>query len=119
MINQSYFRRFRVEVLNIDEPPTGDFYHWIPFCGGNHEHFKHFSDPDGIVGDITYHWNYEERISNRYFLNYIDDNISALDRAIRVTISPRKSRVYYGDGSRCVSWYERNASTGALTYGGC
>ena len=118
--NQSYFRRFRVEVLNIDEPPTGDlFITGSPFAGGTMSISKHFSDPDGIVGDITYHWNYEDRISNRYFLNYIDDNISALDGANSVTLSSDGKHAYVtGSSGDAVSWYERNASTGALSYGG-
>ena len=47
------------------------------------------------------------------------DGVDGLDGASSVTLSPDGNHLYVtGENDHAVSWYERNASTGALTYGG-
>ena len=43
---------------------------------------------------------------------------TALDGAMGVTLSSDGNHAYVARFGNAVSWYERNASTGALTYGG-
>ena len=47
------------------------------------------------------------------------DGVDGLNRASGMTLSSDGNHAYVtGAGDDAVSWYERNASTGALTYGG-
>ena len=47
------------------------------------------------------------------------DGVDGLNGAYGVTLSSDGKHAYVtGDNDDAVSWYERNASTGALTYGG-
>ena len=46
------------------------------------------------------------------------DGVDGLKGALSVTLSPDGNHAYVTAISEGVSWYERNASTGALTYGG-
>ena len=47
------------------------------------------------------------------------DGVDGLNGAFSVTLSSDGNHAYVtGSSDDAVSWYERNASTGALTYGG-
>ena len=49
-----------------------------------------------------------------------EGGVDGLNFAISLTLSLDGNHVYVvGEMDDAVSWYERNASTGALSYGGC
>ena len=77
------------------------------------------SDPDGL-GAITYQW-YRGGYPIVYGGTLKDglDGVDGLNAATGVTLSSDGNHAYVtGWIDDAVSWYERNASSGALTYGG-
>ena len=78
---------------------------------------NNLADADGL-GTITYQW-YRDGVPIRNSIKREDGAVDGLDGARSVTLSPDGNHAYVtGGGDDAVSWYERNASTGALTYGG-
>ena len=75
------------------------------------------ADADGL-GAITYQW-YRDGQPIKNTLKDKDGGVDGLDATRNVTLSADGNHAYVtGDIDDAVSWYERNASTGALTYGG-
>ena len=76
------------------------------------------ADSDGL-GSITYQW-YRDGIPVRSMLkNGYGSTIDGLDGAWNIIFSTDGKHVYVtGDLDDAVSWYEMNATTGAMTYGG-
>ena len=80
---------------------------------------NNLTDSDGL-GAITYQW-YRDGVPITYGGTLKDGvgGVDGLGGADCITLSSDNAHVYvtaFGDNS--VSWFERNASTGALTYGG-
>jgi surface protein len=77
------------------------------------------ADPDGL-GAITYQWK-RDGVPIMYG-GTLKDGVGGVDGlfgAYNVTLSADGKHAYVtGVNDAAVSWYERNASTGALTYGG-
>ena len=79
---------------------------------------NNLADADGL-GAITYQW-YRDGVAIKNTLKDGDNQtVDGLDDARNVTLSADGNHAYVtGASDDAVSWYERNASTGALTYGG-
>ena len=80
---------------------------------------NNLADADGL-GAITYHW-YRDGQPILYGDTLKDDvdGVDGLLSASGVTLSADGNHAYVtGSADNAVSWYERNASTGALSYGG-
>ena len=77
------------------------------------------ADPDGL-GTITYQW-YRDGVPI-LLGGTLKDGVNGVDGlygAKSLTLSADGNHAYVtGNNDHAVSWYERNASTGALTYGG-
>ena len=77
------------------------------------------ADADGL-GTITYQWK-RDGVPILFGGTLKDgvNGVDGLDGAMGVTLSADGANVYAtGLDDDSVSWFERNASTGALTYGG-
>ena len=78
---------------------------------------NNLADADGL-GTITYQW-YRDGVPIRNSIKREDGGVDGLDGALSVTLSPDGKHAYVtGEYDDAVSWYVRDASTGALTYGG-
>ena len=79
---------------------------------------NNLADADGL-GTITYQWYRDGHPILKGTLNDGVGEVDGLDGARSVTLSSDGNHAYVTENSDgAVSWYERNASTGALTYGG-
>ena len=78
---------------------------------------NNLADADGL-GAITYQW-YRDGQPIKNTLKDGVGGVDGLDEAHGVTLSADGKHAYVAGGSDdSVSWYSRNVSTGALTYGG-
>jgi DNA-binding beta-propeller fold protein YncE len=80
---------------------------------------NNLTDADGL-GTITYQWK-RDGVPIMYGVPLKDGvgGVDGLDGPRVVTLSADGKHAYVtGYDESAVSWYERNASTGALTYGG-
>ena len=118
--NASVEGNFTVTLLNVNEPTSGSVViAGTPVVGQTLTAVNSLSDPDGL-GTITYQW-YRDGVPILLGGSLKDgvEGIDGLDTAFSVALSPDGNHAYVtGRDDGAVSWYERNASTGALTYGG-
>ena len=107
-------------LTNLNEPVTGSVtVSGTPVVGQTLTASNTLADPDGL-GAITYQWYRDgQPIVIGGTLKDGVDGVDGLDGASSVTLSSDGTHVYVTThNDDVVSWYERNASTGALTYGG-
>ena len=118
--NASVEGNFTVTLNNANEPSTGTvIVSGTPVVGQTLTASNTLADPDGL-GAITYQW-YRDGYPIVYGGTLKDgvDGVDGLDGAGGVTLSADGNHAYVtGFLDDAVSWYERNSSTGALSYGG-
>ena len=109
-----------VTLLNVNEPTSGSVViAGTPVVGQTLTAQNSLTDPDGL-GTVTYQW-YRDGVPILLGGTLKDgkNGVQGLDTAFSLALSPDEKHVYVtGSNEDAVSWYERNASTGALTYGG-
>ena len=114
-----FFSTYRI-FAQLGSPPTGTVtISGTPVVGQTLTASNNLTDADGL-GAITYQW-YRNGQPILYGGTLKDgvDGVDGLDGASVVTLSSDGNHAYVtGYEEDSVSWYERNASTGALTYGG-
>ena len=119
-LNATTEGNFTVTLSNANDPATGTVtISGTAEVGQTLSVSNTLSDPDGI-GAITYTW-YRDGHPIIYGGTLKDgvNGVDGLDGARRITLSSDGNHAYAtGYEDKAVSWYERNASTGALTYGG-
>ena len=119
-LNATTEGNFTVTLSNANDPATGTVtISGTAEVGQTLSVSNSLSDPDGI-GAITYTW-YRDGHPIIYGGTLKDgvNGVDGLDGAERITLSSDGNHAYAtGYEDNAVSWYERNASTGALNYGG-
>ena len=111
---------FTVTLTNLNEPGTGAVsVTGTPLVGQTLTASNTLADPDGL-GTITYQWYRDgQPIVLGGTLKDGVGGVDGLDSVWGLTLSADGNHAYVVGGTdNAVSWYERNASTGALTYGG-
>jgi VCBS repeat-containing protein len=109
-----------VSVSNLNEPATGSVtIAGTAQVGQTLTVSNTLADPDGL-GVITYQWHRDgQPIMYGGTLKDGVNGVDGLNSAYGVTLSADGNHAYVmGSADDSVSWYDRNASTGALTYGG-
>ena len=116
--NASVEGNFTVTLTNLNEPVTGSVsVSGTPVVGQTLTASNTLADPDGL-GAITYQW-YRDGVPIVLGGTLQDGNgsVDGLDGVNDLAVSPDGKHIYVvGYDDDAVSWYERNASTGALTY---
>ena len=103
----------RLAVKAISKKPIGKVVGQTLTASNN------LADADGL-GTITYQWYRDGFPINSTIKDGQGGGVDGLDGAYGVTLSSDGNHAYVtGCVDHAVSWYERNASTGALSYGGC
>ena len=118
--NASVEGNFTVTLLNENEPTSGSVViTGTPVVGQTLTAQNSLTDPDGL-GTITYQW-YRDGVPI-LLGGTLKDGVNEVDGlygAKSLTLSADGNHAYVtGFNDHAVSWYERNASTGALTFGG-
>jgi surface protein len=111
---------FTVTLTNLNEPATGAVsVTGTPVIGQTLSVSNTLSDPDGL-GTITYQWYRDgQPIVLGGTLKDGVDGVDGLNCANQMVLSSDGNFAYVtGTTDDAVSWYKRNASTGALTYAG-
>ena len=79
---------------------------------------NNLADGDGL-GSIRYHWLKDGQPSHGGNVKDGTNGVDGLNAANRMTISPDGKHVYViAINDRAITWHEKNATTGALTFGG-
>jgi VCBS repeat-containing protein len=107
-------------VSNLNEPSTGSVtIAGTPQVGQTLTVSNTLADPDGL-GTVSYQWYRDgQPILFGGTLKDGVNGVDGLDSAYGVTLSADGNHAYVmGSADDSVSWYDRNASTGALNYGG-
>ena len=77
---------------------------------------NNLTDQDGM-GTITYLWQRDGKPSHGGYVKDGENGVDGLNSANRMTISPDGKHIYItAINDRAITWHERNATTGAVTF---
>ncbi|MBT7651019.1 MAG: beta-propeller fold lactonase family protein, partial [Opitutae bacterium] len=77
---------------------------------------NNLTDQDGM-GTISYLWQREGKPSHGGYVKDGENGVDGLNSANRMTISPDGKHIYItAINDRAITWHERNATTGAVTF---
>ena len=114
-----FFSTYRI-FAQLGSPPTGTVtISGTAEVGQTLSASNNLADADGL-GTITYQW-YRDGVPILLGGSLKDgvDGVDGLYGAKSLTLSADGNHAYVtGNNDHAVSWYERNATTGALTFGG-